>query len=53
MKQIKDPKKREALLKYWHRRTAGRKKIRRNLFVKGTADIVINGENKTGTNIIK
>lgn len=53
MKKIKDPKKREALLRYWHRRTDGQKKIRSNLFVKGTDVIVINGETKTGTNITK
>lgn len=44
LKKVKYPKKREALLKHYHRRTDGQKKIRNNLFVKEILDIVERAE---------
>lgn len=40
MREIKYPKKREAMLKFWHRRAAGQKKTKRNLLENETLDTV-------------
>lgn len=44
LKEVKYPKKREALLRHYHRRTAGRWKTRNSLFVIETLDIVEGAE---------